>query len=202
MNSKAGPPPCNIDSNNLLRDTRFKVTRTLWIISCCVFKLIKSAGWSKSHMTHINIYLWLQLNTIRLDKRHTVSLWLHKSPRMSRHVATCSRQSASCLSTVEVQGCLFHKCNECSLLNTIRHQVLTYLFRMSLGIHFPILLCQTNRQYLIWWTVSVTQELFTGLHQSWGKAWMHASLNAVDIYNTYYNIVFVLWFQCNLFFDR
>jgi hypothetical protein len=31
-------------------------------------------------------------------------------------------------------------------------------FRMSLGIHFPILLCQTNRQYLVWWTVSVTAE--------------------------------------------
>jgi hypothetical protein len=29
---------------------------------------------------------------------------------------------------------------------------------MSLGIHFPILLRQTNRQYLVWWTVSVTQE--------------------------------------------
>jgi hypothetical protein len=29
---------------------------------------------------------------------------------------------------------------------------------MSLGIHFPILLCQTNRQYRVWWTVSVTQE--------------------------------------------
>jgi hypothetical protein len=24
----------------------------------------------------------------------------------------------------------------------------------ELGIHYPILLCQTNRQYLIWWTVS------------------------------------------------
>jgi hypothetical protein len=29
---------------------------------------------------------------------------------------------------------------------------------MSVGIHFRILLCQTNRQYLVWWTVSVTQE--------------------------------------------
>jgi hypothetical protein len=31
----------------------------------------------------------------------------------SRHVVTCSRQSVSCLQTVEVQGCLFDKCNEC-----------------------------------------------------------------------------------------
>jgi hypothetical protein len=58
---------------------------------------------------------------------------------------------------------------------------------MSLGIHFPILLCQTNRQYLVWWTVSVTQKFFTGLRQTWWKEWMHASLNAVDISNTEYN---------------
>jgi hypothetical protein len=103
---------------------------------------------------------------------------------------TCSLQSASCLQTVEVQGCLFHKCNECSLSNTTWHLVLTSLTRMSLGIHFPILLFQTNRQYLVWWTVSVTQELFTGLHQTRGEEWIHASLNAVDISNTSYNIVF------------
>jgi hypothetical protein len=30
---------------------------------------------------------------------------------------------------------------------------------MSLGIHFPILLCQTKRQYLIWRTVSVIQDV-------------------------------------------
>jgi hypothetical protein len=34
------------------------------------------------------------------------------------------------------------------------------------------------------------QKLFTGLHQTWGKEWMHTSLNAVDISNTWYNIVF------------
>jgi hypothetical protein len=42
----------------------------------------------------------------------------YKSPRRSHHVGTCSCQSISCLSTVEVQGCLFLKCNECSLSNT------------------------------------------------------------------------------------
>jgi hypothetical protein len=48
------------------------------------------------------------------------------------------------LSTVDVQGCLFHKCNECSLLNTTWHLILTSLARMSLGIHFQILLCRKN----------------------------------------------------------
>jgi hypothetical protein len=44
------------------------------------------------------------------------------------------------------------------------------------------------------------QKLFAGLHQTWGKEWMHLSLNAVDISNTWCNIVF--WFQCNLSFDK
>jgi hypothetical protein len=40
---------------------------------------------------------------------------------------------------------------------------------MSLGIHFPILLCQTDRKYLVWWNIFMTQKLFTGLHHTWGK---------------------------------
>jgi hypothetical protein len=43
-------------------------------------------------------------------------------------------------------------------------------------------------------TLSRLQKLFIGLHETWGKEWMHASLNAVDISNTWYNIVFVFWF--------
>jgi hypothetical protein len=46
---------------------------------------------------------------------NTTSLWLYKNPRRLRHVVTCSRQSVSSLSTVEVQECFFHKCDECSL---------------------------------------------------------------------------------------
>jgi hypothetical protein len=45
------------------------------------------------------------------------------------------------------------------------------------------------------------QKLFTGLHQTWGKEWMHASLNAVDISNTKYNIILsdfnVIYFLTN-----
>jgi hypothetical protein len=71
--------------------------------------------WSKSHATHIKIFID-DCNSIQFDwiNKHTISLWLCKTPRRSHHVATCSRQSISCLSTVKVQGCLFHKCNECS----------------------------------------------------------------------------------------
>jgi hypothetical protein len=56
---------------------------------------------------------------------NTISLWLFKSPRRSRHVLTCSHQSVNCLSTVEVKGYLFHKRNECSLSNTTWHLVLS-----------------------------------------------------------------------------
>jgi hypothetical protein len=31
---------------------------------------------------------------------------------------------------------------------------------------------------------TLLHNLFTGLHQTWGKKWMHASLNIVDISNT------------------
>jgi hypothetical protein len=47
-------------------------------------------------------------------------MWLYKSPRRSCHIVTCSRQSVSCHSTAEVQGCLFHKCNVCSLYLALR----------------------------------------------------------------------------------
>jgi hypothetical protein len=112
-------------------------------------------GWSKSHATHIKIFIG-GCSSLQFDwiNRHTVSLWLYKSPRRSHHVVTSSRQTVSCLQTVAVQGCIFHKCSECSLSNTTWHLVFTSLSRMSLGIHFPILLYQTNRQYLVWWTVS------------------------------------------------
>jgi hypothetical protein len=73
---------------------------------------------------------------------------------------------------------------------------------MSLGIHFPILLSQENRQYLVWSAVSVKQEVFTVLHETFGKEWIDASLNAVDISNTQYIIVFfsdfnVIYFLAN-----
>jgi hypothetical protein len=38
---------------------------------------------------------------------HTILLWLYKSPCRSRQVITCLHQSVICLSSAEVQGCLF-----------------------------------------------------------------------------------------------
>jgi hypothetical protein len=140
-------------------------------------------GWLKSHATHIKIFID-GCSSVQFDwiNKPAILLWLYKSPHRSRHVVTCSLCH---LQTVEVQGCLFffYKYNECSLLNTARHLVLTELARMSLGIHFLILLSQTNWRYLVWWKFSMTQELFTMLHQTWGKEGMRASLNVVDISN-------------------
>jgi hypothetical protein len=76
-----------------------------------------------------------------------------------------ARASPSVVWTVEVQGCLLHKCNVCSLSNTNRYLVITELAMMSVGVHFPVLLCQKYRVCLVWWTVSVTWKLFTGLYQ-------------------------------------
>jgi hypothetical protein len=63
---------------------------------------------------------------------------------MSRHVVTCLCQSLICLQTVEVQGCLLPRCTQCSLSNTAWHLVLTYLARMSSGLHSSSLLRQTD----------------------------------------------------------
>jgi hypothetical protein len=71
---------------------------------------------------------------------------------------------------------------------------------MSLGIHFPILLCQTNQQHLVWWTVSghcrnsspvciKHQEKCECMHR-WTQ-WTFSTFNI--------SLWFVFWFQCNLF---
>jgi hypothetical protein len=88
--------------------------------------LSDNTEWSKSHANYTKIFTD-GCNSVQFDwiNKHTMSLWLHKSPRRSRHVITCSRQSVCCLQTVEVQGCLLHKSNECSLSNTTWHLVLT-----------------------------------------------------------------------------
>jgi hypothetical protein len=49
-------------------------------------------------------------------------------------------------SDIRLQGCLCHKRHECSLSNTTGIVVIRNRARMSLWTHFPISLCQTNRQ--------------------------------------------------------
>jgi hypothetical protein len=52
-------------------------------------------------------YLFMVINQYNSNSLiNTVSFWLCTCPCRSRHVVTCSCQSAICLSTVEVQGCL------------------------------------------------------------------------------------------------
>jgi hypothetical protein len=99
----------------------------------------------------------------------------------------------------EVQGCLFHKCKECTLPNTTWCLILTYLTRMNLGIHFLIMLCQTNQQYLIWWTIFLTQELFTGLHET--KPENKVLYKILEMSATFNNALYLLFSSCNLFFD-
>jgi hypothetical protein len=73
----------------------------------------------KSHATHIKIFSD-GCSSVPVDwfNKHMMLLWLYKSPHRSHHVVTCLWQSISCLSTVKVQACLFHKCNSCSFSNT------------------------------------------------------------------------------------
>jgi hypothetical protein len=84
-------------------------------------------GWLRNHAAHIKIFIDGS-NSIQFDwiNKHTVSLWLHKSPRRSRHVVTCSRQSVSCLSNSQCNDVFFTSAtNGCSLSNTTWHLVLT-----------------------------------------------------------------------------
>lgn len=57
-------------------------------------------------------------------------------------------------------------------------------------------------RYLVWCTVSVKQQLFTGLHQTWGTDWTHVSLKAVDISNTLYNTFFFIFLFQYIFYEQ
>jgi hypothetical protein len=132
-------------------DLRWAVVNTVM----CIFvrdQLRKYRVIEKS-LNHTKIFIdgfkWIQFS-IQLINKHKISLQIYNSPRRSRDGVTRSRQSVSCLSTVEVQGCLFREFKECSLSNTTCHLVLNYLARVSLETHLAIFLCQTNLQYLVW----------------------------------------------------
>jgi hypothetical protein len=157
-------------------------------------------GWSKSHATHIKIFIdgcgSIQFNWIN---KHTISLWLYKTPRRSRHVVTCSCQSSfnsrsARMSFSQVQWVFIVKHYLAS------HSYLTCQneFRDTFpDSPVPNKLTISHGEPFL-----SLQKLFIGLHQTWEKECMHASLNVVDISNTSYNIVFVSWFQCNLVFDK
>jgi hypothetical protein len=102
------------DDNEKKKRVRAVRLRTFGILQAGVWSedkknhLIRNTERSKIHASHIKIFID-GCNSIQFDyiSTYTISLWLYKSPCRSRHVVTCSHQSVSCLSTVEVQGCLF-----------------------------------------------------------------------------------------------
>jgi hypothetical protein len=116
-----------------------------------------STGWSKSHATHIKIFID-GCNSVQLDwiNKHTLSLWLYKSLRTScrnllapvRQLFFNSRSARMSFSQVQRVFIVEH------YLTSRSYSSCQNEFRDT----FPILLCQTCRQYLVWWTVSVTAE--------------------------------------------
>jgi hypothetical protein len=127
-----------------------------------------STGWSKSHAAHIKIFID-GCNSIQLDwiNKHTVSLWQYKSPRRPRYFSKCKDvffTSAMSVHCGTLPGISF-------LLN-LPEWVQEYISRFSCAKQVDSM---SSDESFPW------QELFNGLLQAWGKEWMHASLNAVDI---------------------
>jgi hypothetical protein len=148
-----------------------------------------------SHASHIKIFDD-GCNSVQfhwIDK-HAVSLWLYNSPRRLRHAVTFSRQFVGCLQIVDVQGCLFQKCNECPFSNTTWHLLLNC--KNKFRDAFPDF-CLPNQS-----TVSCLVNCFrdTGSVQDRNSScWLKAQKAAV-ISSTKYNNFF--WLQRNLFFDK
>jgi hypothetical protein len=95
----------------------------------------------------------MPFSTIRLDQ------WTQNiavSIQEPTQVASCCNMLApvrQLSSNSRSDMCLF---SQVQRVFNVEHYLASrsYLMRMSLGVNFPILLCQTNRQYLVWRTVS------------------------------------------------
>jgi hypothetical protein len=135
----------------------------------------------------------MQFNWIK----HIISLWLYNSPCRSCHVVTCLCQSVSCLKTVEVQGCLFHKFNEHYLIS---HSYLTCqnefrdTFTNSPVPNKSIKSCLVNH----FCDTGTLHRVASNMRKSecmhrWMQ-WIFPTLNLT--------LFFVFWFKCNLFFDK
>jgi hypothetical protein len=159
---------------------------TLWFRWRLIIKLplifnLFCTQWLKSHATRIKI-LTDGCNSVQFDwiNKHTVSLWLYNSPRRSRHVVKFTCPSGRFSSNIRSKRMSFSHMNQ---LHIVEHYLTSRSYstrRIDFRLHFQNLPCETNRLSLVWLTVSVTQEIFTGLHQTWEKQWKHASLNTVD----------------------
>jgi hypothetical protein len=91
---------------------------------------------------------------VEIQNNLTGLIYIHTAAIIQdpRHVTPC------CNLLMRVQQ---SKCKDVFLTNATKSSLLIpgtsfLLNRMSSGIHFPIQLCQTNQQYLIWWSVSMT----------------------------------------------
>jgi hypothetical protein len=112
---------------------------------------IPNTEWSINHATHIKIFTD-GCNSIQF-------VWINKYT-MSKVTSCCNLLAPVrklSLSSRRTRMSL----SQMQRVFIVEHYLdlfLTKLARMSLVIHFQIFLCHTNRQYLVWWTVSVTQE--------------------------------------------
>jgi hypothetical protein len=143
-------------------------------------------------------------NSIQFDwiNKHTISLWLYKSPRRSRHVVTCSRQSVSCLQTVEVQGCLFTSVTSVhcrtllgiSFLLNLPEWVYGYISRFSSAKQIDNI---SSREPFLWQRNSLLGCIRHGEKSECMHRWTRWTFPIIHI-----KLFFVFWFQCDLFFDK
>jgi hypothetical protein len=146
---------------------------------------------------HIKIFVD-GCNSIQFDwiNKHTILPRLYKSPHRSRHVVNLLKPVRQLSSNSRSAKMSFSKVQRVFI---VEHYLATRSY----------LTCQTefrdtfpdspvpnkSKTSRLVNRFRSLQKLFTGLHQTCGKEWMHASLNAVDISNTSYNIVFIsMWF--------
>jgi hypothetical protein len=146
-----------------------------------------SSGWSKSHTAHIKIFTD-DCNSIYFNwiNKHIISLWLYKSPRRSCHV-----HAHASLSVVFKQWSARMSFSQVQWVFTVEHYLASCSYltcQNEFRDTFPdspvpnelTIPCLMNHFH----DTGSAQKLFTGLHQTWGKEWIHASLMAMDISNT------------------
>jgi hypothetical protein len=111
-----------------------------------------NARWSKDHATPVKIFVdgcnlvWLNL----------INKLIVQEPMQV--MSCCNLLMSVCRSsfTSSLQGCLFSHAYWVFFEHCLAY--CSYLI-LSLRIHFTIFLCQTDWQYLVWWTVSITVEI-------------------------------------------
>jgi hypothetical protein len=137
--------------------------------------------WSNSHATHIKIFIG-GCNSVQFDcvNEDTISLWLYRS----RHVVTCSRQSVSCLQKVEVARMYFSQVQRVFIVENYLACRSYITCQNEFRDTFPDSPVPNKAISRLLNRFRSLQKIFAGLHGTWGKQWIHASLNAVDISNT------------------